>query len=76
MLAARVSDDDRTAELIRQHQEALSPWPSAAAAPALPGACERADEGPMEQETSMEDGATPETPIIRAVGKRGHRIQV
>lgn len=78
IMAARVADDGgRTAELIRQHQEAISPWPAAPdeAAAAASGACERAEDQPMEQETSMEETG-PDSPMIRPVGKRSHRIQV
>jgi hypothetical protein len=77
IMAARVADDGgRTAELIRQHQEAISPWPAAPdEAAAASGSCERAADEPMEQETSM-DQAEPDSPMIRPVGKRSHRIQV
>jgi len=75
IMAARAADEDgRTAELIRQHQEALSPWLAMPESPAGSGACERAQE-PMEQETSLDDSG-PDAPMIRPVGKRSHRIQV
>lgn len=75
IMAARVADDDRTAELIRQHQEVLSPWPSASAALPQGGACEQGT-GAMEQETSMEADRQPEVPVIRSVDRRNPRIEV
>lgn len=76
IMAARVTDDGgRTADLIRQHQEALSPWLAMPDARAGSGACDRAQDEPMEQETSMDESG-PDAPMIRPVGKRSHRIQV
>ena len=77
IMAARVAEDGgRTADLIRQHQEAISPWPAAPGeAAAASGACGRSEDGPMEQETSMDESG-PDSPMIRPVGKRSHRIQV
>jgi hypothetical protein len=76
IMAARVADEDRTAELIRQHMEILSPWPSASAALPQGGACEQGAEAPMEQETSMEAEVQPEAPVIRSVDRRNPRIEV
>ena len=76
IMAARAADDGaRTAELIRQHQEALSPWSSGAPLSTAPGVCEPLRDEPMEQETSM-GNAAPDATIIRPVGRRSTRIEV
>lgn len=79
IMAARTADDsDRTAELIRQHQEATSPWAVAPKASGTAGACEQSGDATQvspEQETSMGE-SSPDAPMIRPVGKRSHRIQV
>ena len=72
--------DGHTADLIRQHQEAMSPFSSA---PEMPeqqlqsNACGRPDNQAMSRgETSLRDTAPVDEPMIRPVGNRAGRIQV
>lgn len=83
LFAARGGDmeaDEHTQDLIRQHQEATSPYPPV---PGIQdrqvqsGACGQQDGTAMgREETYVRDIAPEDEPMVRPVGNRAKRIRV
>jgi hypothetical protein len=81
LMAARGGDteiDGHTADLIRQHQEAVSPFPKAPEAERQiqAGACGQTDDLVTGGAESARGAGPDDAPMIRPVGHRAKRIQV